>query len=293
MWSGIALHTGIGVVYPFPVFSGLMISIYVGLLPDHCYAPLRWLDMRMSRLAAGLGVGSQQSAVPLRPSPRLLVCVVGLWVLLIAGSYAPDVPRLSYSIACKLGLESRLAQPQPSVAGNASSSFTLKLARGIFVGTGITTHAVFGDGSFSHYTYQMRLTPVGASGYTAPMPYSRDGLFAWSVRDRAWEDWWKHTQAPWVPLRESESRLAAWADFYWHPSSDWATVRIEARPQQVELNTIDTALFSRNSAVPWHPVGSIRINHSGVAQITWTDPRRSGEDLLGDYMSRVMTEHSY
>lgn len=284
VWSGIALHAGIAVVYPFPAFSGLMISIYAGLLPDVCYAPLRRLDMRIA-LATKVRLRSRLSVVRLRPSYRLAVCAAGFWVLLIAGSYAPDAPRIAHSVFRKLGLLSI------APGGDASGPFAVNLARGIFVMTGITTHAVFGDGSFSTYTYQLRLTPVIASGDATAMPYSRNGLLAWSVRDRAWENWWKYTQAPWVPLNEAELRLAAWADFYWHPA-DRVSVRIEARPQHVELHEIDTELFSRNNAVAWRPVGTIRISNDAGAQIVWTDPPRPVEKRLGDYMSRIMTEHS-
>jgi hypothetical protein len=51
---GIAMHIGIALLYPFPTFSALMIAIYMGLLPDRCYAPLRqldtWIATRFGRL---------------------------------------------------------------------------------------------------------------------------------------------------------------------------------------------------------------------------------------------------
>lgn len=159
----------------------------------------------------------------------------------------------------------------------------------VFATTGVQGHGVFADWLFQDYRYQLRLIPVGfASG--AAVPYSRDGLFDWSVRDRVWEVWWKHAQAPWTPLHDAEFQLATWADVYWHAGADAVTVRIEGRPQHVELDTIDAALFSRNNAVAWRTVGTIRLNQDAVPVVTWVDQPRRGENLLGNYVSRVLPE---
>ena len=135
-----------------------------------------------------------------------------------------------------------------------------KAARRIlYITTGISSHAVFEDNAFLHYRYQLRLMPADPTMPQVAIPYSRNGLFAWSVRDRVWEQWWKRTQAPPVPLHEAESGLQNWAEFYWgHPPYPM-TVSIEARPQDVEMRRIDTALFSRNNSIAWRAIGNIRL----------------------------------
>jgi hypothetical protein len=250
--SGIAMHIGIGLVYPIPIFSALMISIYAGLLPDKYYAPLRHVDkwIAMKTLATGFGTRVVAFSLPLKS--RLAVAALVLWSLCVGVVYAPKSQRWHINGA-------------------------------IFAITGIRDHAVFGDWQFSNYNYQLRLIRDGFGSETA-VPYSRNGLFDWSVRDRVWENWWKHAQAPWTSLHDAEFELVTWADVYWHSKTDSVTVQIEGRPQRVELRTIDTALFSRNNAVAWRKIGTIRLNHGSAPVIMWANPPRKGEDLLGNYL---------
>jgi hypothetical protein len=155
--------------------------------------------------------------------------------------------------------------------------------------TGVATHAVFSEGLFVRYGYQLQLIPVGATEGSAARPYSRNGLLAWSVRDRVWEHWWKRTQSPWTPLAQASSLLGRWADFYWHPAAGSVTVRIDARPQHVELAGIDTALFSRNNAVAWKAVGTIQLNERGIPTTAWINAPATNNETLSTYFSRVLT----
>jgi hypothetical protein len=152
---------------------------------------------------------------------------------------------------------------------------------------------VFEDNAFLHYRYQLRLMPADPTMPQVAIPYSRNGLFAWSVRDRVWEQWWKRTQAPPVPLHEAESGLQNWAEFYWGHSKYPMTVRIEARPQDVEMRRIDTALFSRNNSIAWRAIGNIRLGRGASASMSWLNPPKPGEEHLGDYLSRVLAEDSH
>jgi hypothetical protein len=265
---GIAMHIGIALVYPFPIFSALMIAICMGLLPDSYYGPLRqldkWIATRFGRPWFNDHVGNFR--LPL--SSSLAVAAVVIWGLCIGVRYAPA--DTSYQPA-RFILNHRL----------------WRVKKLVFATTGVQSHGVFSDGLFLDYRYQLRLIPVNfASG---AVPYSRNGLFDWSVRDRVWEIWWKRAQAPWTPLHDAEFQLATWADVYWHPGAEVVTVRIEGRPQHVELHTIEPALFSRNNAVAWRTIGTIRLNHGAAPVITWAYPPRRGEELLGNFLSRVLT----
>jgi hypothetical protein len=243
---GIALHVGIAVVYPIPIFSGLMIAAYAGLLGDQ----------------------SKTQTVLWRP--RLVAAIVIAWGLSIANMYVAK--SISYT-PLQLALRA--------------------VRKTTFVTAGISAHGVFADGFFPRYTYQLRFVPDDSTSNRSPEPYSRDGLLGWEVRDCAWENWWKRTQAPWVPLDEAESHLKTWADLYWHPAREQLTVNIEARPQSVELHGIDPLLFSRNLAVRWQKIGIIQLNPSGGAELKWDKPRCPSEKSLGDYISRILAEGSH
>ena len=160
-------------------------------------------------------------------TPLMASLIIALWDVAVANTYGPE-----------------LVTYRPLWLG-------LKATRKIlYIATGISSHAVFEDNGFAHYGYQLRLAvgdPTALQPHT--VPYSRSGLFAWSVRDRVWEEWWKRTQAPSVPLYQSESNLENWAEFYWHATDHPFTVRIEARPQEVEIHKVSTTLFSRNYSV--------------------------------------------
>lgn len=249
---GIALHVGIGILYPIPVFSGLMLAVYAALLPEHWY-----------KLLGRTIPGAWRAKLPI--PRRLAAAALAMWVLAVAFTYAPRFLTLE---ALRL---------------------PLKLARkAIYVTTGVASHEVFADVLFRGYDYQLRVVaPDGVA-----VPYRRDNLFAWSVRDRVWEQWWKRTQAPYLPLHEAEASLGNWARCYSYPAPGISTVRVEARLQQVQMHDIDTHLFSRNNNALWRSVGSIQLSDNTVARFTWRVPPQSAEKRLGDYMARVLNAPS-
>jgi hypothetical protein len=193
---GIAMHIGIALLYPFPTFSALMIAIYMGLLPERYYAPLRQLDKWIATRFRKPWFNDRVRNLQLPISSRLVVAGIVVWSLCIGVTYAPV--DASY-------------QPARFILNRI-----WRVKKLVFATTGIQGHGVFADWLFQEYRYQLRLIPVGSPSGAA-MPYSRNGLFDWSVRDRLWEIWWKRAQAPWTPLHDSEFQLATWADVYWHP----------------------------------------------------------------------------
>jgi hypothetical protein len=259
---GIALHIGIGLLYPIPIFSGLMIAAYCGLLPDSWYRRLGFAHRRSP------GTRIDSIAFWNWLTPRHAVLLASLWVVAISISYAPGfVAYRPIWLALKA------------------------VRRVIYVTTGVASHAVFEDDGFKHYAYQLRLTAEGPDGVEQTAPYSRSGLISWSIRDRVWEQWWKRTQAPPVPLEQAEANLAKWAAFYWPATDHPQIIRIEARQQAVQMNTIDTGLFLRNYAFPWIPIGTIQMNGGTPPKTTWLDSPTSDESRLGDYVVRVLAQH--
>jgi hypothetical protein len=264
--TGILLHLGIAVIYPFPIFSGLMVAIYAGLLPERCYAPLQRLDAWAAMRLQTRPRGRVRPHWPrLHVRWRLASYAAVVWLLLSVGTYAAD-------------------RTPDSVLGRAWD----RMGPVIFATTGILNHGVFDDSLFCDYRYQVRLVNVRASSTTPTMPYARDGLFAWSVRDRVWEHWWKRTQAPWVSPREARTRLACWATFYWPPTSGPQEIRIEVRPQAAALDGVDPARFRKNSEAPWRHLGTIRLAPGTTPELTWAQPPDPQEKRMGDFILRVL-----
>ncbi len=157
----------------------------------------------------------------------------------------------------------------------------------LFATTGLLDHGVFDDVLFSDYRYQLRLMPGQPVAGTAAMPYARDGLLAWSVRDRVWEHWWKRTQAPWLPLHGAEARLARWAAFYWPATDQAQEIRIEVRPQTIALEDVDTTVFRKNSTVAWRELGTIRLTLDKAPELIWAHPPHPDEKRIGDFILRA------
>jgi hypothetical protein len=261
--AGIALHAGIACIYPIPAFSGEMIAIYLGLLPDQCYVPLQRLD----RLLAGRASRAPIAARALWPrlTFRGMLVIVALWAGAIALVYAPQFVT------------------------NRPVWFMLKGARRVsYVATGINSRAVFLDGDFAHYQHQLRIVEIDRNGSERIFPYSRNGLFAWEVRDRVWNQWWKNTQGYPVPLGQAEALLGIWGERYWGPVAAPLVLRIDARNQAVAMDRIDTALFSRNAAVAWRNIGEIRLRPGAAPQVFWSSPPKSQKERLGDYLRDVL-----
>lgn len=261
---GMGLHLGIGIVYPIPVFGGLMLAIYIGLLPERWYEPLRNLEMYLMGVVARRSRPVQPArSAPRRLTGRMMVSALTLWAAAVALVYAPQFVT------------------------NRPLWLALKgLRRMSFVTTGTSNREVFADVLFIHYRYQLRL--VGPDGTL--LPYSRGNLLNWQIRDRAWDQWWKRTQGPWVPMTEADANLAAWAECCAVPTEVRypATIRIEGRPQAVEMHAIDAALFLRNNAVAWQPLGVVVLSQDRNKKTIWNDPPTVGEKKLGEYLSRVL-----
>lgn len=248
---GIVLHASIAIVYPFPVFSGLMLAIYAGLLPEAWYKPLARLDdYRRPRLP-------KTRWLNLRQRYRLMTVCVCLWMILRVGLFAPKL-----------------------TSDPAFQKYHALAYRVIFSATGITRHAVFSDSLFSGYDYQIRLVADKAT-----FPYGSDNLFLPVVRDRLWEFWWKRTQAPWVQIGNAQSNLLRCARFFSSPT----TIVIEARPQRVVLEGIDTHLFRENNAAVWRQIGLIAVAPDGGQVLHWNEPV-SSDDSVGGYMNRILAE---
>jgi hypothetical protein len=272
--TGISLHLGIAVLYPIPAFSGLMLAIYLSLLPEGWYAPLEWLDRAVGSFLAGRLQPAGEGSVTGSRTPRRAFYLSGraaYWLavswlgLTVAGSVADKLPSPA--------LWAIWGTVQPVV----------------FRTTGIMDHGVFDEVMFTDYRYQVRLVPDGpGQRQGGTMPYSRDGLFDWTIRDRVWEHWWKRTQAPWIPVEDAERRLGRWAIFYWSARTGPREVRVEARSQELALDRLDAGVFRRNQAAPWRVVGQIRLGPDRTAQVRWLHQPQPSDQSFGQFLNRVL-----
>jgi len=86
-------------------------------------------------------------------------------------------------------------------------------------------------------------------------------------------------------LAVAEENLIHWAEIYYSPND---TVKIEARPQELEMRGINPKLFAQNAARPWHEIGRIVLR--GNPWVEWTTPVDSGTVKLGDYISGILAK---
>lgn len=228
LFSGIAMHLGIALLYPIPVFSGIMIAIYLGIFPDNFY---RWVGPSHLRDVEPPVKGCATSCV------RALLPILALWTISTSCLYASIL----------------ISRSSMSTRARTVNRILYLMNRVFYITTGNATHGVFADRLFREYNYQLRL--VGP--HETVVPYSKNNLFAWAVRDRTWNDWWKCVQAPWNSAVDRETGLTRWAHFYWPVLRTDERVRIERRPQTVYLNLIRPDLFESNNAVPWRSIGEI------------------------------------
>jgi hypothetical protein len=272
--TGLSLHLGIAVLYPFPAFSGLMLAIYLGLLPEGWYAPLERLDGAVASCLGGRRFPAGAGSIAGSRTPRRAFHLPGRAACLLAVSWL-GLTVVGY-VADKL--------PSP-----AFGAIWGRVQPAVFRATGIMDHGVFNEVLFTDYRYQVRLVPAGpGQRQGGARPYSRDGLFGWTVRDRVWEHWWKRTQAPWVGVEDAERRLGRWALFYWGAGISPREVRVEARSQEVALDRLDAGVFRRNLAAPWRVVGQIRLAPDRTAQVRWLHQPQPSERSLGQFLNRVL-----
>jgi hypothetical protein len=255
--TGAILHLGICVVYPLPAFSGIVLAIYAGLLPAGWYAAIDRVDLRWDRRQPEKLAARSTCRMPHRLRWRLVASAGALWILMSAGNLLIDL--------------------LPGFRGRGEDQRWLA-----YRFTGLLSHGVFDDSLLRHYTYQLRL---GGSGNA--VPYSRNNLLAWEVRDRVWELWWKRTQSPWTPIELAEDRLRTWAGEY---SPTTRELSIDARPQRVELHRVDRALFRENNSVPWRHVGRIVLRPDGSRSVIWDQPPEKDQIFMQDFMPRALAK---
>jgi hypothetical protein len=85
LFTGIGMHAGIGIIYPIPVFAGIMLSLYAALLvPEILY-------------------GTQTAPVPWN---RRTAVVLGVWGLAILNFYYPPLKALRKVVYMGAGIAS-------------------------------------------------------------------------------------------------------------------------------------------------------------------------------------------
>jgi hypothetical protein len=252
------------------------------------FFPLIYLWRRTRLLGLLIGIGLHLGIAMMFPHPWFAGLMLIFYVALLPEAWVTRQRlentqwRYPLRVAVLLSILTAWVYIPNYVSYRPAQQVLKTVRKALAVATGIATHKVFEDSGFAHYEHQMRLTASGSSPDKS-IPYSRDGLYAWSVWDRVWEFWLKRTQSPFVPIPQAELNLTRWASFYW-PAN---TVLIEARPQTVELHGIDTGLFSKNRAAAWREIGFIDTRSR---RITWLNPPTAGEPKLGDYLSRILAQ---
>jgi hypothetical protein len=256
----IAMHVGIAIIYPLPVFSALMIAALSATFPDEWYRPLRGMERRLQGRAP----------IPVFPSSRIAVSTS----YVIAASWL----GLSFAVSASGHVPSQIMSGYSGV--NRAQGTLLSL-------TGITSHSMFGESIFIDYEHQLRLR---VSDRTVPL--TPGNLYSFWVRDRVWADWWQRLQSPRAEISGADDRLLAWARFcYRSPPGEAREVIIETRRQSMSLHELRPDLFRANNAEPWRRIGVVRLSDAGD-RVDWDDPPRDGEKSIGPYLRRLLSQSS-
>jgi hypothetical protein len=268
--QGFVFHLGIATMFPIPLFSASTAAFMLPLIPEGFLQRLGRILPR-GFVAASCG--------PFRSSSRLLASWLGSlgpqsdalwpkrWRLVPA---ATVIALVATSFVITLG-----AAASPETA--ARSRVSLSVMRFVYPLTGLRLHRVFADRLFEDYDYQLNLFYDRAGARTAFPFHTEEGFESYAISNRAWEHWWKRTQAPYIRTDDAERNIKRWVQFFavgnGFDLEDGAVV-IEARRQTVQLTEWKERLLDQNLCQPWVRIASVARTAQGRLEIEWNHRQR-------------------
>jgi hypothetical protein len=172
---GVALHLGIAVVLPLPLFGLTMVMLYLLFFPDPGLN--RWLDalVRLGHRLRRRRVGSTQVSFPseaLAPPPRPMLRF-DRWMCLVLGVVMAVVSLLQGSLTFE----------RPIFSAQTYFSLTVRL--------GIASHHVFGEWQFTVMKEDVAVVYYDAQGREHWLPWiDRNGHVGSAAYSRFWSWWW-------------------------------------------------------------------------------------------------------
>lgn len=241
---GIALHLGVAIFFPIPTFSLVMVSLYLGFVPEEIYE--RWYQKWERRESA-----RPKPAAALAPKAvmRVSIAVLAIWFVLEAFVFcmSPFLPRY----IAKTSTTKELAE--------VATVFN----RAAYPYTGISAHGLLMDTHFHFYRSQFLVLYKDETRETIlPMTTEQGmaGLYAWN---RLWMTWTINTANPTLPKHVRKGRMKRFAAF-WAGDAGVDVSRGEfvvyERPVKVSLFLWVEGLLQKNREMDWQEVGRFAID---------------------------------
>lgn len=225
---GIALHWGIFVYYPIPIFALAVLAAYFLMIPDHWLIKISG-HTRSTRF--------EVSKIDTFALPTLIVSII---VLQSSALLATPIVQRSIS---KGSLPSKLTQIE----------YVTRRAR--VLAFGMAPHQMFLDGHFRTTNHQYALDYIGKSESD-----SKHDILSNLISGRIWVNWLFRVGAA-EPTSEyfhetTKRYLSYWLETH-SPQTNSVQFRLRMRPFKINEFRWEKGLLAKNIEVPWTSVATI------------------------------------
>lgn len=241
---GLTLHLGIALIFPIPVFSLVLVALYLGFVPEGIYE--RWYDKWKGRSPLS---GQPPASTGTLAHVSLSAGLLAVWLVceVIIVGVSPFVPRyLSKAPAVK-----------------EFTAFAAEFNSAVYPWTGLSSHGILMDKHFHFYRSQFLVTfREGDREIILPMTTEKGiaGPYAWN---RMWVTWTLQSASPLVPEERRDNRIKRFAAF-WVGEHDIDAGRGEfvvyERPVKVSLFLWVDGLLQKNRVRRWKEVSRFSLD---------------------------------
>ncbi|WP_251961522.1 HTTM domain-containing protein [Salinibacter ruber] len=252
---GILFHILISLSFPLVVFSIVMISLFMGILPANYYTYIfRKIYIQVWSVedeSINRGAGSH-----LPRASALFFC----------GAMVVSVAIISFRSPIYRSYLPKQAEPLLAKAYNIAGQF-----KGyVYPWTGFSNHAVFLEHHFENYTTQLTLYDKRKKEYV-PIT-NRDGTVSSYNTARQWALWTFRTAPPSVDRKKRVRNIKKYVSFWMYKNDTAlrkASISIRARPVDVSLRSWRKNLLEENLEEPWKTVGRVYGDSNGELHVSW------------------------
>lgn len=245
---GIVLHVGISIVFPIPIFSLLMLSLYLGFVPGEVYDRI-FSRRKPTTQALTAPIDDERSRQRQEWASRTTAIVLALWMTSVT------------IIICASPFLRTYAGVSPKVARLSNAAWKFK--RVVYPWTGLSTHGVFMDDHFSDYRSQLKTTfREGSTETLLPMTTEEGlaGMYSWN---RMWVTWTFNTAKPTLPATQRSTRVQRFAQFWVGDTGVDPTAGefiVYARPVEVSLSQWVEGQLRDNCDRPWTEIAKFKLS---------------------------------
>ncbi|GEO03916.1 hypothetical protein AAE02nite_15800 [Adhaeribacter aerolatus] len=260
--GGMLLHLGIGIAYPIPHFSLIMVALYIPLLPDSFWYKLR--------LVWGRRVEQNQNE------------------LYRYAAFKPESgPRLKRYLMALFILYAGVGQLMCILAAPAMQDFAEKYcAKDVLAGTqylfkpfyyvnqkflGIVSHDIFLDKHFAGYNQILNLSYVAKDNTLVPLPlFTQTGQPGTYSTGRIWTKWAYRVTGAHPEPNSLQTGMAQFSAFWMQQQGlnlKEATFLIRVKKIAV-VNNWEKNYLNRQMQQPWRTIGRVYW-YQGKCRFEW------------------------